>query len=691
MDPVGGAMGLKVIVGSDRSRTSDTAVEWAADLADRFDAELFLVQVLPASSQPGFEEGRSEPESIPVAQEHLARVARQLAGPRGQARVIQADDAALGLVRVAEEEHADILVVGNVGMADRKQFLLGNVPNRVSHLARCNVVIVNSATGEPVRGCGGSRQECDDVEPEFLLTGRAAHITRVLGRLVFRELRARRGSALHLTECERARLLRDHLEQLGPTFCKLGQILSTRPDLLPPAYIEELGKLQDHVHPLDEPAVVKVMEEELGVPWEDVFETIDPQPLAAGTIAQVHRATMSTGERVVIKVQRPEARNEIMRDLALFDAFARRLANHDAITKVIDVPAIVEYLSISLEQELDFQHEAANIERMREILAPYARLDVPRVHSELTTRRLLVMEEIPGVPISRAPDGPLRKAAARQLVESYYRQVLTEGFFHADPHPGNLMWCDDKLYLLDLGMVGEVNAGLRENLLLLLLAFWREDEVFLAEIALSLAGDDLSPGVDVAAFRADLGSLMARSRHVSLGTLQLGAVLQEMTQISLRHGVRLPSSLVLSGKALAQMQLATACLDPELDPFAVAGTFMARSTLGSLRNAFDPQQVLYEARKLRVRLVRALETFERLSGSRPGPKLQVQFRGIEGIEANIRRAGRHIAIALAGAGALVATAMIAISDNVGTAELRLFGALSALLVGWLVVDVGRRR
>jgi predicted unusual protein kinase regulating ubiquinone biosynthesis (AarF/ABC1/UbiB family) len=177
---------------------------------------------------------------------------------------------------------------------------------------------------------------------------------------------------------------------------------------------------------------------------------------------------------------------------------------------------------------------------------------------------------------------------------------------------------------------------------------------------------------------------------MSLGSLQLGAVLQEMTQISLRHGVRLPASLVLSGKAFAQMQLATACLDPELDPFAVAGTFMARSTLGSLRNAFDPQQVLYEARKLRVRLVRALETFERLAGSRPGPKLQVQFRGIEGVEANIRRAGRHIAVALAAAGALVATAIIAISDNVGTTELRLFGALSALLVGWLVVDVGRR-
>ena len=680
-------MGLKVMVGSDRSPTSETAVGWAADLAGRFDAELFLVQVLPTVAEPASSGGTPTSDSALATEAHLARIAREVGGSRAHARVVHADDAALGLVRVAEEEHADILVVGNVGMAGRKQFLLGNVPNRVSHLARCTVVIVNSATGAPdIR-----ERRVDDIASDQLLVRRAAHITRLLGRHVFTELRARRGVAVQLTRTERARLLRDHLEHLGPTFCKLGQLLSTRPDLLPPEYIDELATLQDHVRPLDEATVVEVMEQELGVPWEDVFESIDPAPLAAGTIAQVHRATLATGERVVIKVQRPEARNEIMRDLSLFDEFAQRLARHRAIMAMIDVPAIVEHLSSSLERELDFHNEAANLARMRDVLAPYDRLGVPEARVELTTHRLLVMEEICGVPIAQAQDETLRKPAARQLVESYYRQVLLEGFFHADPHPGNLMWCDGKLYFLDLGMVGEVESRLREDLLLLLLAFWRQDESFLADIALSLAGEGVSADVDVAAFRAELGSLMGRTRHVPLGNLQLGAVLQEMTQISLRHGVRLPTALVLSGKALAQMQLAAASLDPDLDPFGVAGSFVAHTAMAAMRDTVDPQQILYEARKLRARLVRGLEAFERLSGSRPGPRLQVQFGGIERVEANIRRAGRRIALAVAAAGALVATAVVGMADTVGLTELRLFGSLSAVLVGWLALDLSRRR
>jgi predicted unusual protein kinase regulating ubiquinone biosynthesis (AarF/ABC1/UbiB family) len=432
------------------------------------------------------------------------------------------------------------------------------------------------------------------------------------------------------------------------------------------------------------------MEQELGVPWEDVFETIDAEPLAAGTIAQVHRATLSSGERVVVKVQRPGARNEIMRDLALLDAFAQRLAKRPSITQVLDVPAIVGHLSSSLEHELDFQHEAANIERMRGVLAPYSRLDVPQVHTHLTTRRLLVMEEIPGVPIAAAPEGPAKKVAARQLIESYYRQVLTEGFFHADPHPGNLMWCDGKVYFLDLGMVGEVGTGLREDLLMLLLALWKEDEAFLTEVTLALAGSEPPPDLDVAALRTDLGALLVRTRHVPLQQLQLGAVLQEMTQISLRHGVRLPSSLILTGKALSQVQLATAALDPELDPFEVAGRFVARSTLGAARGALEPTQALYELRKFRARLLRALEAFERLAGSRPGPKLQVQFRGIEGIETNIRRAGRRVALALAVAGSCIATAIVATSERVGTAWPTIFGVLTGLLLLWLTVEVIRR-
>src|SRR5439155_1372181 len=240
----------------------------------------------------------------------------------------------------------------------------------------------------------------------------------------------------------------------------LGQILSTRPDLLPPEFIIELSSLQDDVAPLTEAEVVQVMEEELGVPWEDVFASIDSEPLAAGTIGQVHKATLESGERVVVKVQRPGARDEIMRDLGLLRLFAEKTESREALRRIVDLPAVVEHLSNSLQRELDFEQEAANIDQMRDVLQPFSRLDAPGVHHRFTTKRLLVLELIPGGPVREAPQGPERKEAAGQLLEAFYRQILTDGFFHADPHPGNMLWSDGTIYFLDLGMVGELDPQL---------------------------------------------------------------------------------------------------------------------------------------------------------------------------------------------------------------------------------------
>ena len=680
-------MGVKVLVGTDRSPSADVAASWAADMARRYDAELVLVQVLPAEETPVDDREVCEPERVTEARASLLESSQQLAGARGHATVILGDDPAADLVRAAEHEHADVVVVGNVGMADRKRFLLGNVPNRVSHLARCTVVIVNSA------GAVTNDRSAEHVlAPAPLLTPRAVHIGRVVARIVLAEVRARcRGGRNGPSETERARLLRDQLEELGPTFSKLGQLLSTRPDLIPAAYVEELASLQDKVHPMDEAAVVAVMERELGVPWEDVFETIDASPLAAGTIAQVHRATLASGERVVVKVQRPEAEDIIGRDLSLLTAFAGRLAAHPAISKLFDVPAVVEELSTTISQELDFEHEARNLERMRTVLSAYDRLGVPGLFPELSSRRLLVMQEIPGVPISQAPSGGARQDAARQLVESYYRQVLTEGFFHADPHPGNLLWWDDKVWFLDLGMAGELDSRTRADLLLLLLAFWRKDAEFLAELAVSLAGKEAPPDLDLAAFQAELAALMEQNRDLPLEALQLGALLQDMTKISFRYGVALPSALVLTAKALAQIQLAATSLDTTLDPFAVAGSFVARSSLDAARDTMDPRQLLYEARKFAARTQRALEALERLTGSRPGPGLQVQVRGIDTIRADLRLVGRWLALALTAAGALVATAIAATSSSTSSAALWFFAAVASVLVVWLTLSVLRNR
>jgi predicted unusual protein kinase regulating ubiquinone biosynthesis (AarF/ABC1/UbiB family) len=516
------------------------------------------------------------------------------------------------------------------------------------------------------------------------LLGRATRIAAVLARHGLRERRSGDES-----DAVRARHLREALQELGPTFAKLGQVLSTRPDLLPPAFVEELATLQDRVPPLEEHEVVAVMEEELRVPWEDVFETIDPVPIAAGTIGQVHRATLEGGERVVVKVQRPAARDEIMRDLGLLELFAEQVAERDVFRRVVDVPAVVEHLSSSLRRELDFCIEAKNIERLREVLEPYSRLDVPRLYDEFTSSRLLVLEDIQGVPIREAPPGPARKEAAEQVIEAYYRQILTDGFFHADPHPGNLLWWRDRIYFLDLGMVGEVAPEVRELVLLLLLAFWQEDVPFLADVVLMLGGTGTLPD-DMEAFERELGELFARYRHTTLSEIQLGPVIQQVTEISAAHGVRLPASLALTGKALAQMQLAAAELDPTLDPLSVVGKFLRRHVATQVRGAADPKRLFYDAQKLRARAIRLVEGVERVVGARPGQRLQVTFRGVE-LEDTIRRAARQVALAFTAAGTWTAAGVTAASDQVGDWAPVTLGTVAAALTVVLLGDLWRHR
>jgi len=684
-------------VATDRSQTATRAVDWAAEMADRYAAELHIVQVLLPDHPPGTEAGQAEATRASFAAEELKQIAAELAGPRGHAHVVVDPDPAMAIVRAAEDADADILVVGNAGMAGRREFLLGNVPNRISHNARCSVVIVNTTDGaREVRTRGFDvRTGAVRVEPavearEAKLMSRATRIGAVMAKHGVKYLFSRGDKGEEGIRTQ-ARRLREAMEELGPTFAKLGQILSTRPDLLPPEFIEELSTLQDQVPPLTEQEVVEVMEQELGVPWEDVFEHIEPQPMAAGTIAQVHKATLADGSRVVVKVQRPSAEKDILQDLGLFQLFAEKTEGRPAFRQVIDMPAIVEHLSESLKRELDFTRELENIERMRTVLEPYSRLDVPDVSKEYSTPRLLVMEEIQGVPIRQSTDSPERKEAAKQLLESYYRQILSDGFFHADPHPGNLMWWQDKIYFIDFGMVGEVGPDLRELLILMLMAFWQEDVAFLSDVVLMIAQSDQNPDLDVAAFQAELGALLARYRHLSLKEIQLGPILQEITEISIRHDVPLPASLALTGKALAQMQLATAELDPTLDPFAVAGQFLMRKFRDEVKSRMDPQKLFYEGQKLKMRAVRFVESMERLTGARPGPKLQVYFRGTERLEDNIRRAGRRLSLALVAGAVWIGTAMTAASTHVaGWVPPSLAGLGGALTLG-LGIDLLRRR
>ena len=680
------------MVATDRSETSERAVQWAADLAGRFAAELLLVQVVLPDPDPDVRNDdldRVDDHLLTATRAELGRLANELAGPSGRARVVVDDEPADAIVNVAFEEQADVIVVGNAGMSGNKKFLLANVPNRITHTAHCTVITVNTSSLDGKKSAVVEKIE-PIVEEDLLLTGRAAKIASVITKHGVQELFARRkGPGGPEADLESAKRLRQAFEELGPTFCKLGQVLSTRPDLVPPEYIDELAALRDQVPQLTEAQVVEVMEQELRVPWDDVFESIEPEPLATGSIAQVHRATLSTGESVVVKVQRPGAREDITRDLGLLGVFARKSADRPGLRQIVDPAAVVEHLSESLQHELDFRREAQSIERMREILLPYPRLGVPGVYHDFSTDRLLVMQEIEGGPLSSAPLGAERTEAARELIESYYRQILTEGFFHADPHPGNMKWWDGKVYFLDFGMVGEIGPDLREGLVLLLMSFWQEDEAFLTETVLNLSGTT-ARDVDIEGLQVEIGALVGRYRHLPLKELQLGPMLQDVTTVAIRYDVPLPATMILTGKALAQIQHATAELDPEVDVFAVAGRYLARTTFDKLRVVARPQEMLYETQKFRARVGKLLEALERLVGARPGPNLQVEFKGFEGVEVTVRRASRRLAFALAAAGAFVATAITADSTQVGDWLPITLGTIAGILTFGLLGDALRR-
>ena len=648
---------MKVVVATDCSETARQAVSWAADLARRSAGELMLLRVITEPSESAAE--ALEADAHAVAARALLRVD---------------PDVAAAIVRTAEEEEADVLVVGNAGMGGRKEFLLGNIPNRVSHAARCTVVIVNTTDGAVPQPAP------EEIADEGLLR-RAAQIGRIFARF---GLDARAGSAV-----DRARRLRAALEELGPTFAKLGQILSTRPDLVPPDVADELAKLQDDVAPLPEAEIVHVMEQELQVPWEDVFASIEPTPLAAGTIGQVHRATLENGDQVIVKVQRPRAREEITRDLGLLELFAEKALARETLRGVVDMPALVSHLSESLRRELDFLQEAENIERMRGLLAPYSRLGVPGIYRELSTSRLLVLEFVDGVPIRDSSDSDARREAGRQLLEAFYKQILTEGFFHADPHPGNLLWTGEKIVLLDLGMTGELGPELRELMIVLLLAFARNDPKFLTEAILMLAGEERRSDIDLDALEGEFARFIARFHVASLREIQIGPMLDGMIRIAAKYGIRLPASLALSGKAFGQVQLAIAELDPTLDPFRLVGDFLARNVRDRLRRQADPQRLFYEGQKLKLRMTRLVEAIERATGARPGPKLQVDFIGSRDIESAITRAGRRLALAALAAASVVGAATTAAASTAEWISIA-FAAVGAVFGVWLVADLTRR-
>ncbi|HBB87377.1 MAG TPA: ABC transporter [Blastocatellia bacterium] len=362
------------------------------------------------------------------------------------------------------------------------------------------------------------------------------------------------------------------LEKLGPTFIKLGQLLSTRADLLPTPYLEALSRLQDRIEPFPYEQVDEIVSGELGVRISKAFADFDPEPLAAASLAQVHLAHMRDGRAVVVKVQRPNIREQIIEDLEALGQMAQFLDTHTEIGKRYEFENMLLGLRRSLLRELDFKVEANNLITFAENLREFDRIVIPDPIEAFSTARVLTMEYIPGKKITDLSplrlmeiDGP---GLARELFRAYLKQILLDGLVHADPHPGNVMLTeDDCIALLDLGMVTRLLPGFRDNLLRLMLAISEGRGEEAAETAIRMG--EAKPGFNKSEFTSRVAELVAEHADSNLSRLNSGQVALEITKISADCWFRLPSEFTMVAKALLNLDRVVFTLDPSFEPAAV--------------------------------------------------------------------------------------------------------------------------
>jgi predicted unusual protein kinase regulating ubiquinone biosynthesis (AarF/ABC1/UbiB family) len=462
---------------------------------------------------------------------------------------------------------------------------------------------------------------------------------------------------------ERAEALARDLESLGPTFIKLGQLLSTRGDLLPRPYIEALSRLQDDIEPFDYEAVEQIVQEELGTRLSKAFAEFDAVPIAAASLGQVHRGVLRDGREVAVKVQRPGIREQVLKDLDALDEVARLMDRFTGARRNLDAARVLDEFRKSLIAELDYRQEAQHLVTVSEELRDFEEILVPLPIDDYTTSRVLTMDFVRGVKVT-AVSGVERteldgEALADSLFRAYLHQILVAGTFHADPHPGNVFLTEDhRIALLDLGMVGRLTPPLQERLLRLLLSIGegRGDEAASVAIELGERREDF----DEARIRRTITELVAKYHQAPLRELNVGRVVLEMSRSGSEHGLKMSPELAMLGKTLLNLDEIGRALAPEFDVNAA----IRRNAMALMRRrmlkAASPGHVLTSmldvkefAERLPGRVNRILES---VAANDLRLKVEIIDRGsiIEGFQ----KVANRIALGLVLAALIVGAAML---------------------------------
>lgn len=519
---------------------------------------------------------------------------------------------------------------------------------------------------------------------------------RAVGRLLVSFSPVRKRRFLHMVEPVR---LRTALEELGPTFIKFGQVLSTRPDLLPPEFCRELERLQDSVAGCAYCDMEGVVEAELKRPIRELFAEFSAEPMAAASLAQVHRARLKDGRRVIVKVQRPGIEGVVAGDLEILAFLAAKAEQYVEESRAYNPTGMVRELRKSLARELDFNLEASNAQRFREMFADDTTVHVPEIHLELSGARVLTMEEIQGIKISdvRALEkaGLDRRVIAANGANAYLKQIFGKGFFHADPHPGNLFVLPgNRVVFLDFGMTGRLHPHVKSQIIKILMGIIQGDMAMMSEAATALGTTD--ERTDFRSLELELADFVDRNYVSSLKDIRVGENFAQLVNILTSNRVKLAPELFLLARTLMTIEGVGKRLDPEFNLIELLEPFIKEL----LRERHSPRKIAKDVLKFGSWLYNFIIALPRdmreiVTKVKQG-KLRIEFehKGLEELIAELDRVSNRIAFSLIIAALIVGSSIIMHADKgwklFGHPLLGVLGYLLAGLLGlWLAWSIIR--
>ena len=492
------------------------------------------------------------------------------------------------------------------------------------------------------------------------------------------------------------------LEDLGPSFVKIGQTLSTRSEILPKAFCDELEKLQTACEPLPFDEMLAALDAQFGSLREQIFVTIDPTPLGSASLAQVHRAVLESGEIVAVKIQRPGVKETMALDIDIMRMLARQAARFMKDEQMLDLRDVVEELWATFLEETDFRREAENLAEFARLNEDVAFIDCPKVHPELCREYVLVMEYIDGIPIYDT-EGLMEKGyhleeIGSKMLDNYATQILDHGFFHADPHPGNVLIRAGKVVYIDLGNMGKLSARDRAGFGDIIEAVGKLDSSELKEALMRFAVSKDNAVIDHTRFLADLDLLLADYGSCDVSEIDIGAFLNDILALTRQCKVTLPSSITSVSRGIVTIEGTVGPFIPNLNIVAIINDHIrhSKSDRDELIRALEGL-----TRSLRSSATGSLDALT-YSGdalkmlTRGQLKMNMEVLGSEAPLARISKIVNRLTIALIIAGLFIGSSMLSLSTMeprlLGVPVLAFFGYLGAAVLSlWIVFDIARRK